>query len=194
MMRSGLRPSKTTPRPPFSPPIKRSSSSSTSSKNSVHCLSAPRTAIGISWRVNPGVSTSTIASEGSPSSPLGEPRARDHEHGVGVLDAGDERLLAVEQEAAAVAPQRGGEVVRVGARAGLGDREGDFRRPRPIPRSQRSFCTSVPWRVRMLPTIAGETTISSRAQPAAEISSPTHDRAVIPRPPPPYSSGMLTPR
>ena len=46
MMRSGLSPSKTAPRPPFSPPISRSSSISTSSKNSVHCLSAPRTASG----------------------------------------------------------------------------------------------------------------------------------------------------
>ena len=36
----------------------------------------------------------------------------------------------------------------------------------------------------MLPTIAGETTISSSAQPAAEISSPTQDSAVIPKPPP----------
>ena len=46
----------------------------------------------------------------------------------------------------------------------------------------------------MLPTIAGETTISNSAQPAAEISSPTHDSAAIPKPPPSYSSGMLTPK
>jgi hypothetical protein len=44
----------------------------------------------------------------------------------------------------------------------------------------------------MLPTIAGETTISSSEQPAAEISSPTAASADIPRPPPPYSSGRFT--
>ena len=63
-----------------------------------------------------------------------------------------------------------------------------------MPRSQRSFCAGVPCLVRMLPTIAGETTISSSEQPAAAISSPTHESAAIPRPPPSYSSGMLTPR
>ena len=46
----------------------------------------------------------------------------------------------------------------------------------------------------MLPTIAGETTISSSEQPAAEISSPTAASADMPSPPPPYSSGMFTPR
>ena len=66
--------------------------------------------------------------------------------------------------------------------------------PAPIPRSQRSFCSSLPWRARMLPAIAGDTTISSSEQPAAEISSPTIDSAAMPRPPPPYSSGTLTPR
>ena len=66
--------------------------------------------------------------------------------------------------------------------------------PRPMPRSQRSFCSSLPWRVRMLPAMAGETTISSSEQPAAEISSPTIDSAAMPSPPPSYSSGMFTPR
>ena len=46
----------------------------------------------------------------------------------------------------------------------------------------------------MLPAIAGETTISSSEHPAAEISSPTADSAAMPSPPPPYSSGMFTPR
>jgi hypothetical protein len=46
----------------------------------------------------------------------------------------------------------------------------------------------------MLPAMAGDTTISSSAHPAAEISSPTADSAAMPRPPPPYSSGMFTPR
>ena len=66
--------------------------------------------------------------------------------------------------------------------------------PAAIGRSQRSFCSSLPWRTRMLPTIAGETTINSREHPLAEISSPTAASADIPRPPPPYSSGRFTPR
>ncbi len=66
--------------------------------------------------------------------------------------------------------------------------------PAPMPRSQRSFCSGVAWRAMMLPAIAGETTISSSAHPAAEISSPTADSAAMPSPPPPYSSGMFTPR
>ena len=36
---------------------------------------------------------------------VGEPRASDHQHGLGVLDARDEGLLAVEHEVAVVAPQ-----------------------------------------------------------------------------------------
>ena len=66
--------------------------------------------------------------------------------------------------------------------------------PAAMPRSQRSFWSGVPWRARMLPTIAGETTISSSELPAAEISSPTAASADMPSPPPPHSSGMFTPR
>src|SRR3954468_16475662 len=66
--------------------------------------------------------------------------------------------------------------------------------PSPIGRSQRSFCSGVPCRVRMLPTIAGETTIRRSAQPFAVISSPTAASARMPRPLPPYSSGTFTPR
>ncbi len=36
--------------------------------------------------------------------------------------------------------------------------------------------------------------MSSSEQPAAEISSPTIESAAMPRPPPSYSSGTLTPR
>ena len=57
--------------------------------------------------------------------------------------------------------------------------------PAAIPGSQSSRWASVPWRVRIEPTIAGETTISSSEQPAAEISSPTICSACIPSPPPP---------
>ena len=49
--------------------------------------------------------------------------------------------------------------------------------PAAIPVSQRSFCSSVPCRARMLPTIAGETTISSSDEPAAVISSPDRGQA-----------------
>ena len=63
----------------------------------------------------------------------------------------------------------------------------------PIPRSQRSFCSGVPWRASTLPAIAGETTISSSGQPACASSSITAASSVIPRPPPSNSSGMLTP-
>jgi hypothetical protein len=66
--------------------------------------------------------------------------------------------------------------------------------PAAMPRSQRSFCASVPWRARMLPAIAGDTTIRSSDLPAAAISSPTAARPDIPSPPPPHSSGRFTPR
>jgi hypothetical protein len=66
--------------------------------------------------------------------------------------------------------------------------------PAAMPRSQRSFCSSEPWRARIEPAIAGETTSSSSEQPAAASSSPTAASSVMPRPPPPYSSGMFTPR
>ncbi len=49
--------------------------------------------------------------------------ARDHEHRVGLVDAGDVGLGAAEPVDVAVAPGGGREVVAVGARVGLGDRE-----------------------------------------------------------------------
>ena len=51
--------------------------------------------------------------------------------------------------------------------------------------SHSSRWASVPWRVMIEPTIAGETTIRSSEHPAAEISSPTAWRACMPSPPPP---------
>ena len=65
--------------------------------------------------------------------------------------------------------------------------------PSAIPGIQRFFCSSVPNLLMMVPLMAGETTISSRAQPAADISSMTIDSSYMPAPPPPYSSGRLTP-
>jgi hypothetical protein len=66
--------------------------------------------------------------------------------------------------------------------------------PAAMPGSQRSLCSSLACLAIMLPTIAGETTISSREVPAAVISSPTTDSPDRPIPPPPYCSGRLTPR
>ena len=57
--------------------------------------------------------------------------------------------------------------------------------PAAIPGSQSSRWASVPCRVMIEPTIAGETTISSSEQPEAEISSPTACSACMPSPPPP---------
>jgi hypothetical protein len=66
--------------------------------------------------------------------------------------------------------------------------------PAAMPRSQMSFWSGVPCLARMLPTIAGETTIRSSDDPDAATSSPTAASADMPSPPPSYSSGMFTPR
>ena len=66
--------------------------------------------------------------------------------------------------------------------------------PSQMPGSQRCFCSSVPYRLMIVPQIAGLTTISSRGQPCAASSSQTAAMSPIPPPPPPYSSGMLMPR
>ena len=63
-----------------------------------------------------------------------------------------------------------------------------------MPGIQRFFCSSVPNLLMIVPLMAGETTISSSALPAAAISSITSDSSYMPAPPPPYSSGRLTPR
>src|SRR5699024_7258684 len=65
--------------------------------------------------------------------------------------------------------------------------------PDAMPGSHVRFCSSVPNLERMLPLIAGETTIMSRPAPAADSSSSTRASSYMPAPPPPYSSGMLTP-
>ena len=59
-----------------------------------------------------------------------------------------------------------------------------LRSPRPIPRSQCSFCSRLPCRASTLPAIAGETTSRSKGVPARASSSPTAASSVIPRPPP----------
>ncbi|CFR81723.1 Uncharacterised protein [Mycobacterium tuberculosis] len=46
----------------------------------------------------------------------------------------------------------------------------------------------------MVPLMAGDTTISSSAEPAAAISSITSDSSYMPAPPPPYSSVRFTPK
>jgi hypothetical protein len=65
--------------------------------------------------------------------------------------------------------------------------------PSAMPGSQRCFCCSVPNLAMMVPLMAGETTIISRADPAAAISSMTKLSSYMPAPPPPYSAGRLTP-
>ena len=60
--------------------------------------------------------------------------------------------------------------------------------------SHRCFWASVPKRAMMVAQMAGDTTMTSRGQPAAASSSWTAASSVIPPPPPPYSSGTLTPR
>ena len=52
----------------------------------------------------------------------------------------------------------------------------------------------MPKRARIVPTIAGETTIISSPVPPALSSSATMASSYIPAPPPPYSAGRLTPR
>ena len=61
---------------------------------------------------------------------VGQAAAGHDQHRVGVLDARDVGLLAVEEQLVAAALERGGEVVRVGAGVGLGDRERDLGRAR----------------------------------------------------------------
>lgn len=66
--------------------------------------------------------------------------------------------------------------------------------PSAIAGSQLFFWASVPYRAMMVALIAGDTTINSSGQPAAESSSKTSPSSYMPAPPPPYSSGMFTPR
>ncbi len=60
--------------------------------------------------------------------------------------------------------------------------------------SQRCFWAPVPNLAMMVAQMAGDTTITSRGQPAAASSSATAASSVMPPPPPPYSSGTFTPR
>ena len=57
-----------------------------------------------------------------------------------------------------------------------------LRRPLPMPRSQRSFCASLPCRVKIVPAIPGETSSGSSGQPAALISSSTTRQLEEPEP------------
>ena len=66
--------------------------------------------------------------------------------------------------------------------------------PSQMPGSQRRFWASVPYRLMIVPQIAGLTTMSSNGQPCAASSSQTAAMSPMPPPPPPYSSGMLMPR
>ena len=165
MIRSGFRPSKTGPRPPFSPPIRRSSSISTPSKYSVHWLVGADVGhrdlvAGEARRVDVHDRERRQAERA-----VREARARDDEHRVRLLDARDVGLLAVEDEPVALALSAVEMLCEFVPASGSVIANAILVVPAPIPRSQRSFCSAVPWRARMLPTIAGETTISSSEQP-----------------------------
>ena len=127
-MRSGLSPSKTGPRPPPSPPIRRSSAE-------LHVVEEQRpllvrAEVGHRYRVAAEARGVHVheAQRRQPEAALRQAAARHHQHGVGVLHARDVGLLAVQHEAVAATLEGRGEVVRVGARVGLGDREGHLRR------------------------------------------------------------------
>ena len=100
MIRSGLRPSKTGPRPPFSPPIRRSSLDLDAVEVERPLLVGADEGIGITSRVKPGGVDVDDRQRGQAERAVLEPAAGDDEHRVGVLDAGDVGLLAVEDEAA----------------------------------------------------------------------------------------------
>ena len=130
-----------------------------------------------------------------PELAVGQAAAGDHQHGVGVLDARDVGLLAVQQQPVAAALERGGEVVGVGAGVGLGDREGDLGRARrdaaqPVLLLRRR-CRGGRGSSRRSPARPRSAAATCRR---AEISSPTAARPDMPSPPPPHSSGRLTPR
>jgi hypothetical protein len=66
--------------------------------------------------------------------------------------------------------------------------------PSAKPGNQACFCSSLPYCAMIVPTIAGDTTMSSSGLPAAASSSHTAARSPMSPPPPPYSSGIATPR
>jgi hypothetical protein len=68
------------------------------------------------------------------------------------------------------------------------------RLPSAKPGIHRSFCSAVPNCWMTVPQIAGETTMSSSGQPAADSSSMTAARSPMSPPPPPHCSSTATPR
>ena len=110
----------------------RSSPTSTSSKNSCHCLSAPAARSGSRCATRPGASTSTMNSERQPEAVPSASRVRATTSSASASSTPrDEHLLAADPVAAVAVGRRArGDVVRVRAGVGLGDRERDLRRAR----------------------------------------------------------------
>ena len=79
--------------------------------------------IGIGRASKPAASVGTTNRQGLSLPGLGVLGPRHDEHVVGLVDAGDVDLAAVEQPLVAVAAGGRGDVVGVGAGVGLGDRE-----------------------------------------------------------------------
>ena len=195
MIRSGFRPSKRGLRPPVSPPTSRSAVDLDVVEEERPLL------VGRAQRgrdvlaLEPGRVDVDDEQQRQAERAVVVARARDDEDRVRLLDAGDEGLLR--RAARSRRSSRRAAVERLcefEPASGSVIANATFVVPAAMPRSQRSFCSGVPCLARMLPTIAGETTIRSSEQPAAEISSPTAASADMPSPPPPYSSGMFTPR
>ena len=120
--------------------------------------------------------------------------ARDDEHRVGLVDAGDVGLGAAEPVDVAVARRGGREVVAVGAGVGLGDREHHLpavgQRPGASASAARRYRSARQLGRRSRPTPAR----AAADIPAPPASSLTTTSSLRPPPPPPCSSGRCTER
>ena len=95
--------------------------------------------IGITSRVKPGASTSTIASGRQAERAVLEPAAGDDEDRVGVLDPGDEGLLAVQEERPSRLVSEVLSLWEFEPASASVIAKASFVVPAPMPRSQRSF-------------------------------------------------------
>ena len=86
-------------------------------------LGADRSPSRSGCSVKPGASVGTTNSAGRSVAGLGVLGAADDQHRLGLVDAGDEDLLALEDPVAAVAARGGGDLVRVRPGVGFGDGE-----------------------------------------------------------------------
>ena len=124
MIRSGFRPANSCTRPASSSPTSASAGSRTSSMKTWNCCSGLTISIGIGVKLEARRVRGYDEQARLELAGLGVLGPRDDEHVLGLVDAGDVDLLALEQPLVTVAPRGGGDVVRVGAGVRLGDREG----------------------------------------------------------------------